>query len=78
VGSPKKPILNRVKRLLSIISLFHPQLGDLLELYEDNGDWWLARSRNTGRKGYIPCNYVASVKSLEAEPYVHFYMCILF
>jgi len=43
--------------------------GDLLEIKEEEGDWWRARSRQTGLKGYIPCNYVAAVKSLEAEPW---------
>ena len=43
-------------------------VGDLLEVQEDQGDWWLARSRSSGKKGYVPCNYVAAVKSLEAEP----------
>ena len=43
------------------------QKGDHLEVRDDNGDWWYARDRKTGRKGYIPCNYVAPAKSLEAE-----------
>jgi len=43
------------------------QKGDLLEIQEESGDWWFARSRTTGQKGYVPCNYVAWVKSLEAE-----------
>ncbi|XP_057314524.1 tyrosine-protein kinase SRK2-like [Hydractinia symbiolongicarpus] len=43
--------------------------GDLLEIREENGDWWFARSRKNGQKGYIPCNYIAAVKSLEAEPW---------
>ncbi|KAF2979895.1 hypothetical protein EK904_009168, partial [Melospiza melodia maxima] len=31
------------------------------------GDWWLAKSLSTGRKGYIPSNFVAQVDSLEEE-----------
>ena len=31
------------------------------------GDWWLAKSQLTGREGYIPRNYVAPLKSFEAE-----------
>uniref|UniRef100_A0A8C6VZ82 Tyrosine-protein kinase n=1 Tax=Nothobranchius furzeri TaxID=105023 RepID=A0A8C6VZ82_NOTFU len=31
------------------------------------GDWWLARSLTTGESGYIPCNYVAPVDSIQAE-----------
>lgn len=32
-----------------------------------DGDWWFARSLKTGREGYIPCNYVAAERSLDAE-----------
>ena len=32
------------------------------------GDWWLARSKKTRSEGYIPSNYVAKLKSIEAEP----------
>lgn len=31
------------------------------------GDWWEARSINTGQKGYIPSNYVAPADSIQAE-----------
>ncbi|XP_061453986.1 tyrosine-protein kinase Fgr isoform X3 [Rhineura floridana] len=31
------------------------------------GDWWEARSLNTGSTGYIPSNYVAPVDSIQAE-----------
>lgn len=31
------------------------------------GDWWEARSINTGKKGYIPSNYVAPTDSIQAE-----------
>uniref|UniRef100_A0A3B4TYY1 Tyrosine-protein kinase n=1 Tax=Seriola dumerili TaxID=41447 RepID=A0A3B4TYY1_SERDU len=31
------------------------------------GDWWEARSINTGKKGYIPSNYVAPADSIQAE-----------
>ncbi|KAK6474598.1 proto-oncogene tyrosine-protein kinase Yrk isoform X1 [Huso huso] len=31
------------------------------------GDWWEARSLDTGRTGYIPSNYVAPVDSIQAE-----------
>ncbi len=41
---------------------------DLLEIRDDTGDWWYARDRKLGKKGYIPCNYVVPVQSLEAEP----------
>lgn len=42
--------------------------SDLLYIIStDEGDWWFARSKDTGREGYIPSNYVAAWKSLDAE-----------
>ena len=42
--------------------------GDLLYIINtDEGDWWYARSKHTGQEGYIPNNYVAEHKSLDAE-----------
>ena len=42
--------------------------GDLMYIIStDEGDWWFARSKDTGREGYIPSNYVAEYKSLDAE-----------
>ncbi|XP_006864806.1 PREDICTED: tyrosine-protein kinase Yes-like [Chrysochloris asiatica] len=32
-----------------------------------NGDWWEARSIATGKKGYIPSNYIAPADSIQAE-----------
>lgn len=44
--------------------------GDLLEILNDSqGDWWLAKSKRTKQEGYIPSNYVAKLKSIEAEPW---------
>ena len=38
---------------------------DLLYIINnDDRDWWLARSKDTGKEGYIPSNYVAKVNSL--------------
>lgn len=34
------------------------------------GDWWEARSLDTGKSGYIPSNYVAPVDSIQAEEWV--------
>jgi len=46
------------------------QKGEHLELIDDTqGDWWLAESKLTGLKGYIPSNYVARLRSIEAEPW---------
>ncbi|KAK4004981.1 hypothetical protein OUZ56_006707 [Daphnia magna] len=45
--------------------------GEHLEIINDTqGDWWLARSKATKQEGYIPSNYVAKLKSIEAEPYM--------
>ena len=43
--------------------------GDFLEVEAANCqfDWWMAKSRSNGKTGYIPNNYVAEVKTLEAE-----------
>ena len=42
--------------------------GDLLYIINtDAGDWWFAKSKQTGQEGYIPCNYVVKYKSLNAE-----------
>ena len=41
--------------------------GDLLYIIDrDEGDWWFARSKDTGQEGYVPSNYVAEY-SLDAE-----------
>ena len=43
--------------------------GEHLEIINDTqGDWWFARSKSTKQEGYIPSNYVAKLKSIEAEP----------
>lgn len=43
--------------------------GEHLEIINDTqGDWWLAMSHVTKCQGYIPSNYVAKLKSIEAEP----------
>ena len=33
----------------------------------DEGDWWFARSKESGKEGYIPSSYVAESGSLDAE-----------
>lgn len=44
--------------------------GEHLEVLDDlKGDWWFARSKKTHLQGYIPSNYVAKLKSIEAEPW---------
>ncbi|KAM8809049.1 tyrosine-protein kinase Blk [Eudromia elegans] len=41
--------------------------GDKLQVLSNEGDWWLAKSLSSGRKGYIPSNFVAQVDTLEEE-----------
>ncbi|NXX84948.1 BLK kinase, partial [Urocolius indicus] len=41
--------------------------GEKLQVLSNEGDWWLAKSLSSGRKGYIPSNFVAQVDSLEEE-----------
>lgn len=44
--------------------------GEHLEIINDTqGDWWFARSKTSKQEGYIPSNYVAKLKSIEAEPW---------
>ena len=34
--------------------------GELMHIINtDEGDWWWARSKDSGKEGYIPSNYVA-------------------
>uniref|UniRef100_A0A7M4E251 Tyrosine-protein kinase n=1 Tax=Crocodylus porosus TaxID=8502 RepID=A0A7M4E251_CROPO len=41
--------------------------GEKLQVLSCDGDWWLAKSLTTGRKGYVPSNFVAQVDTLEVE-----------
>lgn len=44
--------------------------GEHLEILNDTqGDWWFAKSKTSKSEGYIPSNYVAKLKSIEAEPW---------
>jgi len=44
--------------------------GEHLDILNDTqGDWWYAKSKATKLEGYIPSNYVAKLKSIEAEPW---------
>ena len=44
------------------------KLGEQLLLLDDTvKHWWMARSLETGKEGYIPSSYVASVGSIEAQ-----------
>ncbi|CAK8691303.1 unnamed protein product [Clavelina lepadiformis] len=39
----------------------------LFILNSTEGDWWLARSADTNRQGYVPGNYVAPYGGIECE-----------
>lgn len=42
--------------------------GERLEIMNNaDGDWWQARSLDTFGEGYIPSNYVAESKTIQAE-----------
>lgn len=42
--------------------------GERLEIINSqDGDWWQARSLDSMREGYIPSNYVAEYKTIQAE-----------
>ncbi|KAL7872645.1 hypothetical protein SRHO_G00076280 [Serrasalmus rhombeus] len=47
--------------------------GDTFQrLHDDDVDWWFVRALSgvsANKTGYIPCNYVAQVESLDAEPW---------
>lgn len=43
--------------------------NEIMEILNDmQGDWWYARSLKTNKIGYIPSNYVAREKSIDAQP----------
>ena len=52
------------KRINEDLSL---RKGERLEILNQDGDWWLACSLDTGLEGYIPRNYVAENKTIQAE-----------
>ncbi|KAJ8008681.1 hypothetical protein DPEC_G00080940 [Dallia pectoralis] len=41
--------------------------GEHLQILQESGDWWLAKSLLTGEEGYIPRTYVARAHTLEEE-----------
>ncbi|OPJ71726.1 tyrosine-protein kinase Lck [Patagioenas fasciata monilis] len=45
------------------------QKGEKLRILEESGEWWKAQSLTTGQEGLIPYNFVATVNSLEPEPW---------
>ena len=79
IGLPDPPSSPPASHVLVFVALFDYeartnddlsfQKGDFLEVKEEDRtfDWWMATSRKTNQSGYIPNNYVAEVKTLEAE-----------
>ena len=42
--------------------------GDLLYVIKiQHADWWYAQHKDSGDKGFVPSNYIAEYKSLDAE-----------
>ena len=42
--------------------------GELLYIINtEEGDWWYAQHKENGGKGFVPSNYIAEYKSLDAE-----------
>ena len=39
--------------------------GDLLYIISDDGDWWFAKAKNSGKEGYIPRTFITERKALE-------------
>ena len=45
--------------------------GDLLYIIStEDADWWFAQHKDSGDKGFVPSNYIAEYKSLDAEEWV--------
>ena len=48
--------------------ILHTFTGETLQIINNSdGDWWFARSLKSGKEGYIPSNYVAPLKSVQAQ-----------
>ncbi|KAG1969911.1 tyrosine-protein kinase Lyn [Pimephales promelas] len=41
--------------------------GEKLEILEEHGEWWKAKSLTTRKEGFIPSNYVAEADTMETE-----------
>lgn len=41
--------------------------GDIMSITSMEGNWWYAHLIDSAQEGFIPSNYVAEHKSLEAE-----------
>ena len=45
--------------------------GDQVEVIRnDEGMWWFVRNTLTKQEGYVPCNFIAKMTSVQAEPWV--------
>ncbi|MEQ2219302.1 hypothetical protein XENOCAPTIV_015616 [Xenoophorus captivus] len=38
-----------------------------MQVLEEHGDWWKAKSLTTNKEGFIPSNYVAQINTMETE-----------
>ncbi|CAK8691292.1 unnamed protein product [Clavelina lepadiformis] len=41
--------------------------GDIIHIFNNNGDWWLGRCSKSSREGYVPYNYLAPFGGTESE-----------
>lgn len=41
--------------------------GDLLYIISDDGDWWFAKAKESGREGYIPRTFIVERRPLQEE-----------
>uniref|UniRef100_A0A8C2DL18 Tyrosine-protein kinase n=1 Tax=Cyprinus carpio TaxID=7962 RepID=A0A8C2DL18_CYPCA len=41
--------------------------GEKLQILEEHGEWWKAKSLTTKKEGFIPSNYVAEADTIETE-----------
>ncbi|TKC35601.1 hypothetical protein EI555_012466 [Monodon monoceros] len=49
--------------------------GEKLQILNEAGDWWLAKSLITGREGYVPSNFVTRIETLEVEKWFFRSIC---
>lgn len=45
--------------------------GDIMEVLQEEGDWWLARNLLSGARGYVPNTYVALENTVEQFDWFH-------
>ncbi|XP_038073024.1 tyrosine-protein kinase SRK2-like [Patiria miniata] len=70
-------ILRRYEPVLTYIALYDfaaqtevelsLQKGEMLDIENMDGDWWLARSTWTGQEGFVPSNYIRRARDIDTE-----------